>query len=63
VQTAPPVTPGAAELVGDDDPVADASPEDVAAVLRILRANGLGRSEVDLSVEVNGHSSNGRTAE
>jgi hypothetical protein len=47
------------ELVGDDDPEADVSPDDVAAVLRILRANGLGRSEVDLGVEVDGHS-NGR---
>jgi hypothetical protein len=50
------------ELVSDDDPEADASPEDVAAVLRILRANGLGRSEVDLSVEVDGRS-NGRAVE
>ena len=49
----------AAEVVGNDDPEADISPEDVAAVLRILRANGLGRSEVDLGVEAdvrrNGH--------
>jgi len=42
------------ELVGDDDPEAEVSPDDVAAVLRILRANGLGRSEVDLGVEVDG---------
>jgi len=49
------------ELVGDDDPEADVSPDDVAAVLRILHANGLGRSEVDLGVEVNGHS-NGHAA-
>ena len=42
------------EVAGDDDPEADVSPDDVAAVLRILRANGLGRSEVDLSVEVDG---------
>ena len=40
------------ELVGDDDPEADVSPDDVAAVLRILRANGLGHSDVDLGVEV-----------
>ena len=47
------------ELIGDEDPEADVSPDDVAAVLRILRANGLGRSEVDLGVEVDG-GSNGR---
>ncbi|TMC03171.1 MAG: hypothetical protein E6J41_28445 [Chloroflexi bacterium] len=47
------------ELVGDEDPEAEVSPDDVAAVLRILRANGLGRSEVDLGVEVDG-GSNGR---
>ena len=51
-----------AEVVGEDDPEADVSPDDVAAVLRILRANGLGRSEVDLAVEVDGHS-NGRAAD
>jgi hypothetical protein len=45
------------ELVGDDDPEADVSPDDVAAVMRILRANGLSRSEVDLRVEVDGGSS------
>ena len=53
--------PGA-EVVGDDDPEADVSPADVAAVLRILRANGLGRSEVDLAIEVDGRP-NGRAAD
>jgi len=41
------------ELIGDEDPEADVSPDDVAAVLRILRANGLG--EVELTAEVDGH--------
>ena len=41
------------ELVGDDDPEAEVSPDDVAAVIRILRANGLG--EVDPIAEVDGH--------
>ncbi len=47
------------ELVGDEDPLAEVSPDDVAAVLRILHANGLGRSEVDIGVEVDRHP-NGR---
>ncbi len=51
----------AAELVGDDDLEAEVSPDDVATVLRILRANGLGRSEVDRSIEVDGRR-NGRVA-
>lgn len=48
-----------ADFVGDDDLEAEVSPDDVAAVLRILRANGLG--EVDLTVESDGHP-NGRPA-
>lgn len=44
------------EGVADEELEAEVSPDDVAAVLRILRANGLGRSEVDLGVEVDGHS-------
>ena len=44
------------EGVVDEDLEAEANPEDVAAVLRILRANGLGHSEVDLGVEMDGHS-------
>ena len=47
------------EGAADEDLEAEVSPDDVAAVLRILRATGLGRSEVDLGVEVDGRR-NGR---
>lgn len=53
--------PGA-EFVGDNDPEAEVSPDDVAAVLRILRANGLGLDKVDLTVEADGHP-NGHVAD
>ncbi len=50
------------ELVGDDDPAADVRPEDVAAVLRILRANGLGAGGADESDGQAGGVHNGHAA-
>jgi hypothetical protein len=49
------------ENMVDDDPAGDVTPDDVAAVIRILRANGLGGGEGPLDGEVEGHR-NGRPA-